>query len=250
MATDSEKNRETDTPQTADQAAEPAKTDKNAKVEDAAGESTKTGASTSRERPTALGTSESGLSKDTERKSTTSPGPDATDAEDATAAEGSEGSDDEYDDERAAGGSGSSARDKSTGGGIGTGATAVVSAGLGLTALVGSPLSEMMRTREEFVGQIEGGGPESAQEQIEVLYSSPWHLAALVNGTFGLVAMIVGGVLLATVASRAETRSWVKSVALGGVVLGAIGLLVSLGMYFDLFASTPSVPAQPTSPGP
>ncbi|MCK1795026.1 hypothetical protein MTQ01_03135 [Streptomyces sp. XM4193] len=129
--------------------------------------------------------------------------------------------------------------------GFGSGAAAVVSAGLGLTALVGSPVSEMLRSREELVGQIESGGQGSAEQQIDVLYSSPWHLAALVNGVFALLAVILGGVLLAAIASRADTRSWVKSVALAGVVLGALGLFMALGMYFDLFAGTPTVPAAP-----
>ena len=52
--------------------------------------------------------------------------------------------------------------------------------------------------------------------------------------------------LLAMLANRAETRSWVKSVALGGVILGVIGLLIAGGMYFDLFASPPKVPGPPS----
>ncbi|OEV31126.1 hypothetical protein AN219_06895 [Streptomyces nanshensis] len=138
-------------------------------------------------------------------------------------------------------------------GGLGAGAAAVVSAGLGLSALTGTSLSEMLRDRKQLIGQIESSaqGPQGGgggADQINALYGAPWHATALVNGIFALLAVIVGGVLLAVVAKRADTRSWVKAVALGGVVLGAIGLLVAGGMYFDLFAAAPEVPSTPTAP--
>ncbi|MQA17275.1 MAG: hypothetical protein GEV09_25070 [Pseudonocardiaceae bacterium] len=129
-------------------------------------------------------------------------------------------------------------------GGFGAGAAAAVSAGLGLASLTGTSLSDMLRSREEIVGQIEavtGGGGD----QVEALYGAPWQTAALVNGIFALVAVLVGGVLLAARARRADTQPWVKAVALGGVVLGGIGLLVAGGMYLDLFASQPAIPAAP-----
>lgn len=126
--------------------------------------------------------------------------------------------------------------------GFGAGAAAVVSAGLGLSSLTGTSIGDMLRYREEIVGQIEsatGGGGD----QVEALYGAPWHMAALVNGSFALVAVLIGGMLLATRARSADTRAWVKAVALGGVVLGAIGLVVAGGMYFDLFAGQPEMPA-------
>ncbi|WP_181766731.1 hypothetical protein [Streptomyces albidus (ex Kaewkla and Franco 2022)] len=135
--------------------------------------------------------------------------------------------------------------------GLGAGAAAVVSAALGLSSLTGTSLSEMLRERKQLIGQIEssaqppsGGG--GGGDQISALYGAPWHASALFNGIFALLAVVVGGVLLALVANRAETRSWVKSVALGGVILGVIGLLIAGGMYFDLFASPPKVPGQPS----
>ncbi|MFE7776889.1 hypothetical protein ACFU5O_23955 [Streptomyces sp. NPDC057445] len=133
------------------------------------------------------------------------------------------------------------AADIAPAGGFAAGAAAVVSAGLGLGSLTGTPLSDMLRSRKELIGQIEastGGGGD----QINAFYSAPWHTAALVNGIFALAAVVIGGALVAVHARRADTRPWVKAVALGGVALGGIGLLVAGGMYLDVFAGTPELP--------
>lgn len=134
-------------------------------------------------------------------------------------------------------------------GGFAVGAVAVVSAGLGLCSLMGTSLADMLRARKEIIGQIDaasGGGGD----QINAFYSAPWHTAALLNGLFAVSAVVIGGVLLAVHARRPDTGTWTKSVALGGVVLGALGLLVAGGMYFDLFAATPELPEAPSAPAP
>jgi hypothetical protein len=128
---------------------------------------------------------------------------------------------------------------ESTGGFV-AGAAAVVAAGLGLVSLTGTSLSDMLRAHEQVVGQIKSATGEGG-DQIDALYGAPWHLAAVVNGLFALVAVLVGGGLLAA-GGRADTRPWTKAVALGGVLLGVLGLLVATGMYLDLFASQPAVP--------
>jgi len=130
-------------------------------------------------------------------------------------------------------------------GGFVAGAGAVVSAGLALCSISGTSVGEMLHSRKELIGQIEsstGGGGD----QINAFYSAPWHTAAFLNGIFAFLAVVIGGVLLAVVAQRADTRSWVKAVALGGVILGAIGLLIAFGMYFDLFANAPELPKTPS----
>lgn len=138
-------------------------------------------------------------------------------------------------------------------GGTGAGAGAVVSAALGFASLTGTSLSEMLRDRKQLIGQIESSaqGPQGGgggADQINALYGAPWHATALLNGIFALLAVLVGGVLFALVAKRAETASWVKAVALGGVILGVIGLVVAGGMYLDLFAPAPEMPSAPAGP--
>ncbi|MBE9500587.1 hypothetical protein IHE61_29745 [Streptomyces sp. GKU 257-1] len=128
------------------------------------------------------------------------------------------------------------------------GAVAVLSAGLGLASLTGTSFSDMLRERKSLIGQIESsaqGSGGSAADQVNSLYGAPWHAAAVVNGIFAALAVVVGALLLAALTGRSRTRSWVKAVGLGGVLLGLVGLLVAGGMYFDLFAAQPEVPAAP-----
>lgn len=166
---------------------------------------------------------------------------DASDASDDSDDSEDDSDDDDDDDDDAHGAVGSGAR---TSGGFAAGSAAVVSAGLGLASLLGTSLGDMLRSRKELIGQIEGSSG-TAEQQIDAFYSTPWHTTAAVNGLFALLAVAVGGVLLAVYTQRADSRSWVKSVALGGVILGLLGLLVATGMYFDLFASAPEVPSGP-----
>ncbi|NLU66999.1 hypothetical protein [Streptomyces sp. HNM0574] len=131
--------------------------------------------------------------------------------------------------------------------GFGAGAVAVVSAGLGVVSLTGNSLGEMLRERKQLMGQLESqaqqmGGGGGAGDQMNSLFGAPWHAAALVNGIFALLAVLLGGLLLAVVAKRAGTGSWVKAVALGGVLLGLVGLVVAGGMYFDILAPQPEIP--------
>lgn len=128
--------------------------------------------------------------------------------------------------------------------GIGAGAAAVVSAALGLVSLTGTWTGKVLSERETLLGQIKTAQGGSASAQIHEIYGDSWHTTAAVNGGFALLALLVGAFVLARPAFGApEARPrpvWVRAVALGGLVLGAIGLLLSVGMYFDLFATLPS----------
>ncbi|MGW6581859.1 hypothetical protein ACWF76_21195 [Streptomyces globisporus] len=128
--------------------------------------------------------------------------------------------------------------------GVGAGAAAVVSAALGVVALTGAWTGRVAAERETLIGQIKLSGGGSPAQQISEIYGDAWHTTALVNGVFAVLALLVGVVVLVRPAFGAPADrpqpAWVRAVALAGVALGVLGVLISAGMYFDLFASLPS----------
>ncbi|MBC9711538.1 hypothetical protein H9Y04_02990 [Streptomyces sp. TRM66268-LWL] len=128
--------------------------------------------------------------------------------------------------------------------GVGQGAAAVVSAGLGIVALTGSWVGTIASARASLVGQLETSSTASVAKQVEAVYGNAWHATALVGGAFALLALLVGAFVLARPAFGAPGRvvqaPWVKSVAWAGVALGVIGLLLAVAKYLDLFMGLPS----------
>ncbi|WP_037838018.1 hypothetical protein [Streptomyces sp. NRRL S-337] len=127
--------------------------------------------------------------------------------------------------------------------GIAAGAGAVVAAGLGLASVTGTWLGTLMAERQTLMGQINLQAGK-ATDQISAMYGTPWHTTALVNGVFAVLAALVAAVVL----TRPRAATWVRAVAWGGLALGVLGLLISAGMYLDLFGSMPTIP-KGTRPG-
>ncbi|MFE6037131.1 hypothetical protein [Streptomyces sp. NPDC056452] len=134
--------------------------------------------------------------------------------------------------------------------GVGGGAGAVVAAGLGVVSLTGAWTGRVAAERETLIGQIKTSGGGSAAQQISEIYADAWHTTALVNGLFALVALLVGAFVLLRPAFGAPSDrpqpGWIRAVALAGIALGVLGVLISVGMYFDLFVSLPSAGAPAT----
>ncbi|MBQ1096510.1 hypothetical protein KBY55_10500 [Streptomyces sp. b94] len=127
--------------------------------------------------------------------------------------------------------------------GVGQGAGAVVSAGLGIVSLTGSWVGTVASARESLIGQLETSSSSDVGMLIERGYGNAWHATALWGGLFALVALIVGVVVLARPAFGAPGRPqapWIKSVAWAGVALGVIGLLLAVLKYTDVLLGLPS----------
>ncbi|MFD7289198.1 hypothetical protein [Streptomyces sp. NPDC059863] len=126
--------------------------------------------------------------------------------------------------------------------GLGSAAASIVAVCLGIVALTGTWTSRVLAERQGLVGQLKTGQSGTAEQQISAIYGDGWHLTAAVNGAVALVALLVGVIVLAL----PQRTGWVRPFALAGAILGFLGLLVSVGMYFDLFAALPTAPATPT----
>ncbi|MFB7135740.1 hypothetical protein ACFCZY_29570 [Streptomyces sp. NPDC056237] len=128
--------------------------------------------------------------------------------------------------------------------GFGPAAAAVAAAGLGVVALSGSWTGKIAAERETLIGQIKTSTGSSAAQQISEIYGDAWHATALVNGLFALLAVLVGVFALVRPAFGAPSPhpqpGWVRAVATAGIALGVLGVVLSIGMYFDLIVSLPS----------
>lgn len=136
--------------------------------------------------------------------------------------------------------------------GLATAAAAITGAALGLASLTGTWLGDLMSQRKELIGNIDAASG-TPKEQIEAIYGTPWHTIALYNGAFAVAAVVITAIVLVfalTGQKPSQPATWVKAVAVAGLVLGVIGLLIAGAMYFDVFTDLPSVPEQPATPAP
>ncbi|MER6013952.1 hypothetical protein [Streptomyces bluensis] len=160
---------------------------------------------------------------------------DETDASDDVAEEQADEQDEAADGK---GASGASA-------GVGQGAAAIVSVGLGLVSLTGSWVGTIAQARESLYGQLEAAQGVSVATQIKQVYADSWNANALVAGAFALIALLVGVAVLVRPAfgdpDRAPQTPWIKSVAWAGVSLGFLGLVLAAVKYSDILLSTPTV---------
>ncbi|MBZ6140194.1 MULTISPECIES: hypothetical protein [Streptomyces] len=127
--------------------------------------------------------------------------------------------------------------------GVGQGAGAVVSAGLGIVSLTGSWVGTVASARESLIGQLETSSSSDVGMLIEKGYGNAWQATAMWGGVFALVALVVGVVVLARPAFGAPGRPqapWIKSVAWAGVALGVIGLLLAVLKYTNVLLGLPS----------
>ncbi|MFJ1722982.1 MULTISPECIES: hypothetical protein [unclassified Streptomyces] len=131
--------------------------------------------------------------------------------------------------------------------GLGAAAAAVAAAALGVVALTGSWTGKFAAERETLIGQIKTSSNSTAAQQISEIYGDAWHSTALVNGLFALLALVAGVFALVRPAFGAPSAhpqpGWVRAVATAGIALGVLGLVISIGMYFDLIVPLPTAGA-------
>ncbi|MGW8066468.1 hypothetical protein ACVV2G_30340 [Streptomyces ziwulingensis] len=175
---------------------------------------------------------------------TASGAPDGADSEDGTvrnddtagAEDGTAGTDVDDTEDGAAGDRGAT--------GVGQGAGAVVSAGLGIVSLTGSWVGTVASDRESVFGQLETSSSSDVQTMLEKGYGEAWQATAFWGGVFALIALIVGVVVLVRPAFGAPGKpqaAWIKSVSWAGVALGVIGLILAVLKYTDVILAVPSV---------
>jgi hypothetical protein len=128
--------------------------------------------------------------------------------------------------------------------GVGQGAAAVVSAGLGLVSLTGDWIGTVAAQKESLLSQMQNSSQTSSVATLlKEGYGDVWNVQALYAGIFALVALLVGVFVLVRPAFGAPGKpqaAWIKSVSWAGVSLGVIGLLIAVLKYTDVLVSLPS----------
>ncbi|WP_328553260.1 MULTISPECIES: hypothetical protein [unclassified Streptomyces] len=164
-------------------------------------------------------------------------------ADDGTAAEDETAEQDEADEADDVLGNGDDSAGTARDTGVGQGAAAVVSAGLGVVSLTGSWVATVAAARETLVGQLRTSSTASVATQVKEVYGDAWATTALIGGLFALAALIVGVVVLVRPAFGAPGKpqaAWIKSVAWAGVSLGVVGLVLAVAKYSDVLLGLPS----------
>ncbi|MGW7451876.1 hypothetical protein [Streptomyces sp. NPDC054787] len=125
---------------------------------------------------------------------------------------------------------------------VGSAASAIVAAGLGVVALSGSWVAGIVSERASVTGRLELSPGADANAQIAAQFADPWHATAMVNGVFSALALIIATFVLALPAFSTPERTlptWVRSISWAGIALGALGVLLFVLMYFDLLLTIP-----------
>jgi hypothetical protein len=129
------------------------------------------------------------------------------------------------------------------GSGFVSGAFGLTALAFALASLTGGWLGAVYGARAEYVAEL-GAKAQSTQASLDAFHSS-WHAQAAIGGIFALAALLVGaGVLTSpSLLLSGKTPSWARAAALGGIIVGAIGLLLAVLGWFNVLAPGLHAPA-------
>ena len=133
------------------------------------------------------------------------------------------------------------------GSGFVSGAFGLTSLVLAVVSLTGGWLGTVYGARAEYVAELKTK-TQSTQASLDAFHSS-WHGQAALGGIFALAALLFGAGVLASPALllSGKTPGWARATALGGLILGAIGLLLAILAWFNIIA--PGLTAPPAAAG-
>lgn len=136
---------------------------------------------------------------------------------------------------------------ESGGSGLVAGAFGLASLALGIASLTGGWLGSVYGARAEYVAELKQK-TQSTQASLDAFHSS-WHAQAAIGGFFSIAALLFGAGALAAPGLLLSGRApaWARAAALGGVIIGLIGLILALLGWFNVLA--PGLTAPPAATG-
>jgi hypothetical protein len=126
--------------------------------------------------------------------------------------------------------------DEPVGSGFVSGAFGLTSLVLAIVSLTGGWLGTVYGARAEYVAEL-NTKQQSTQASLDAFHSS-WHGQAALGGIFAIAALLFGAGVLASPALllSGKTPAWARASALGGLILGLIGLLLAILAWFNILA--------------
>jgi len=131
---------------------------------------------------------------------------------------------------------------EAAGSGFVSGAFGVTSLVLAAASLTGGWLGTVYGARSEYLVELNSKA-QSAQASLNAFHSS-WHGQAAIAGIFAIAALLVGAGVLASpsLLLSGRTPTWARATALGGVILGLIGLLLAILTWYNVLAAGLTAP--------
>lgn len=132
--------------------------------------------------------------------------------------------------------------EEAVGSGFVSGAFGLTSLVLALVSLGGGWLGTVYGARAEYLVELKTS-TQSAQASLNAFHSS-WHGQAAIAGIFAIAALLIGVGVLASpsLLLSARTPAWVRASALGGIILGLVGLLLAILTWFNVLAAGLTAP--------
>lgn len=130
-----------------------------------------------------------------------------------------------------------------SGSGFVSGAFGLTSLVLAIVSLTGGWLGTVYGARAEYVAEL-NAKTQSTQGSLDAFHSS-WHGQAALGGIFAVAALLFGAGVLASPALllSGKTPAWARATALGGLILGLIGLILALLTWFNVLAPGLTAPS-------
>lgn len=135
--------------------------------------------------------------------------------------------------------------EEAVGSGFVSGAFGLTSLVLAIASLSGSWLGAVYSARAQYDSELKAKS-QSTQASLDAFHSG-WHAQAALGGIFALAALLIGAGVLAAPSLLLSGRSpaWARASALGGIIVGLIGLLLAILTWYNVIAAGLSAPATP-----
>lgn len=132
--------------------------------------------------------------------------------------------------------------EESEGSGAVAGAFGLASLAFGIVSLGGNWLGTVFGSRSQYFSELHAKSATTQTQQTQTsldAFHSNWHGQAALGGIFALAALLIGAFVLLSpsLLLSGKSPSWARATALAGIMVGFIGLLLAILVWFNVLAS-------------